>query len=267
MRNLMLLAMLLAAPVAAQVPAPAPVAPVEAYLLGPLDQIEVNVANFPDLTTKARIGANGGVVLPLIGEVPLGGRTQADAAAEIGRRYKAGGYVNAPAVRVEILEYQSRRASVLGQVTNQGLIVLDRDYGVAELLARVGGLSSDAAEEASIVRTRPDGSTETIVVNLAQIGGQGALTKVRPGDVVFVARAPTISVVGAVNRAGVYRLTGGMTVQQALATAGDVARIGSRRGLVIRRTPAGGGATTQLPATLDTPLQPGDVVVVKERVF
>ena len=238
----------------------------EDYVLGPLDQIEMNVANFPELTTRTRISPAGKVVLPLIGEIDVGGRTPAAAAADIERRYRAGGFVNAPSVRLEITEYQSRKASVLGQVATQGLIVLDRSYTVAELIARAGGLSADAGDTASLVRQQPGSGPQTLTIDLSQIGGAGALTPVQPGDVVFVPRAPTISVVGAVNHAGVYRMTPGMTVQQALATAGDVARIGARRGLRVRRT-APGGVTTLVPVGLDDVLKSGDVVVVKERLF
>ncbi len=245
--------------------APAAAAP-EDYVLGPLDQIEMNVANFPDLTTKTRISTSGRVVLPLIGEVEVGGQTPAAAALDIERRYKAGGYVNAPSVRLEILDYQSRKASVLGQVGTQGLIVLDRPYTVAELIARAGGLNPDAGDIATLTRQRPGGGPETLSIDLTEIGGAGALTPIKPGDVVYVARAATVSVVGAVNKPGVFRLTAGMTVQQALATAGDVARIGSRSGLKIRRSVAR-GATTTIPAGLDDRVQPGDVVIVRERLF
>lgn len=256
-RGLFLAAWTLAASAFAAVP--------EDYVLGPLDQIEMNVANFPDLTTKTRISPAGHVVLPLIGDIDIGGKTPAAAAADIESRYRAGGFVNTPTVRLEITEYQSRKASVLGQVVTQGLVVLDRPYTVAELIARAGGLSADAGETANLVHQRASGGPETVVIDLGQIGGAGALSLVQPGDVVFVPRAPTISVVGAVNHAGVYRMTPGMTVQQALATAGDVARIGAKRGVKVRRTAA--GATNLIAVGLDDRLLPGDVVVVRERVF
>ncbi len=258
MRGLIFVALALASAAVAAVP--------EDYVLGPLDQIEMNVTNFPELTTKTRISPAGHVVLPLIGEIDIGGKTPAAAAAEIEGRYRAGGFVNTPSVRLEITEYQSRKASVLGQVVTQGLVVLDRPYTVAELIARAGGLAPEAGETASLVHQRAGGGPETVMIDLSQIGGAGALSLVQPGDVVFVPRAPTISVVGAVNHAGVYRMTPGMTVQQALATAGDVARIGAKRGVKVRRTTAS-GATSLVAVSLDDRLLPGDVIVVRERLF
>ncbi len=263
-RQLFLLLLLLTAgAAAAQAPAAMP-----SYTLGALDQIELNVAGLPELTTRTRIGEDFGVTLPLVGRVVIGGMSIDAAAREIATRYKAGGYVNDPLVRIEVLEYQSRKVSVLGQVTTQGLIPLDRPYSVAEVLARAGGLNGDAADEAFLVRPVAGGN-QRYPIDLTRIAsgeGGGAEMTVQAGDVIFVPRAPTFSVIGAVNKAGVYRLTAGMTVQQALATAGDVARIGTRSGLKIRRKGSGGVAQV-LQVRNDDAVKADDVIVVRERIF
>lgn len=255
----------LATTVTAQV-MPAGVA--QTYTLGPLDQIEVNVANFPELTTKTRINEDNSVILPLIGRFTIGGLTTEAAVQAIEARYKAGGYINAPSVRIEVAEYQSRKISVLGQVTMQGLIPLDRPYSVAEILARAGGLTGEAGDEAFLVRPTA-GGTQRTRIDLTQIAsgqGVGATMMVGAGDVLFVPKAPTFSVIGAVNKAGVYRLTNGMTVQQALATAGDIARIGTRSRLKIRRR-SPDGVLSIVKAGADDAVLAGDVIVVRERVF
>lgn len=245
-------------------------APVGGYLLGPGDQIEVNIASYPDLKTVGRVGADGSVILPLVGAVQVAGLAPPDAANLIETKYVGGGFINLPTVRVEVLDYQSRKASVLGQVNSQGLIVLDRAYTVAEIIARAGGLGPEAAEQAVIVRQKPGGASERLSVNLGELiatTGGGALLQVEAGDVVFVPKAPTFSVIGAVNKAGTYRLTPGMTVQQAIAAAGDVARIGTRSGLKIRRQGANGGAAQTVTVAADDAVQPGDVITVRERLF
>lgn len=272
--NLRLVAILavaaLAAPVGAQTPLGVPLSPPPAapasYQLGALDIVEVSVANFPELTTKTRIGDDGGITLPLVGKVGIAGLTQDGAARKITDAYRGGGYINAPTVRVEVAEFQSRRVSVLGEVTNQGLVTLDRPYTLGEILARTGGLTPAAADHATIVRQRPGGTTEKLTIDLTRfVEGVGATTPVQAGDLIVVPRAATISVIGAVTRAGVYRMSTGMTVDQAMATAGDVNQFGSRKGMKIRRTV--NGTVTTLQANLDTPVQAGDVVIVRERLF
>lgn len=266
---LLLLGLLVGAAGAAAQTAPA-AALGNAFVLGPQDQIEVNVASYPDLRTVARIAPDGTVILPLVGSVAVAGKTPAMAAKTIETLLTSGGYIKLPTVRVEVLDVQSRKASVLGQVNNQGLVVLDRDYSVAEILAKAGGLAPDAADTAVIVRQLPAGGSERISIDIGELmaaGGAGALTRVQPGDVLFVARAPTFSVIGAVNRPGTYPLRKSMTVEQALAAAGDINTYGSRSKVRIRRTPAEGGAAVTLNAKIDDPVQPGDVLNVGERVF
>jgi polysaccharide export outer membrane protein len=255
-----------AQPVAAVNPQPG----VAAFVLGAQDQIEVNVASYPDLRTVARIAPDGTVILPLVGSLGIAGKTPAQAGKAIEALLVSGGYVKQPMVRVEVLDVQSRKASVLGQVNNQGLVVLDRDYSVAEILAKAGGLAPDAADTAVIVRQPPAGGSERITIDIGELmaaGGAGALTRVQPGDVVFVARAPTFSVIGAVNRPGTYPLRKSMTVEQALAAAGDINNFGSRSKVKIRRTPAEGAATVTINARIEDLVQPGDVLNVGERVF
>jgi polysaccharide export outer membrane protein len=173
-------------------------------------------------------------------------------------------------VRIDVLDYQSRKASVLGEVNTQGLVVLDRDYSVAEILAKAGGLANDAGDSAVIIRQKPGGGSERITIDIGELmatGGAGALTRVEAGDVVFVPKAPNFSVIGAVARAGTYPLRKGMNVDQGLAAAGDVNVYGSRSKVKIRRVPASGGAITTITARLEDLLQPGDIIVVGERVF
>jgi polysaccharide export outer membrane protein len=258
------LALMIGRPLAATPPSPS------AYILGPLDQIEVNIANYPDLKTTTRVAADGAVVLPLAGPVTVGGMSTAQAADAIAARYVQGGFIKAPLVRVEITDYQSRRASVLGEVNAQGIIVLDRTYSVAEILAKAGGLAPGAADTAVIVRQKAGGGSERINVDLRQLvaaGGADALTEIQSGDVVYVPKVPTFSVIGAVNKAGTYPMASGLTVQQALALAGDVARIGSRSNLKIRRQKPGSSTSELIDAHGDDLVQPGDVIVVRERVF
>ncbi len=242
----------------------------EAVVLGAFDQIEVNFDNYPDLKTTTRVGADGNVILPLVGTVQIGGLIPPDAANEIETHYVNGGFIKLPTVRIEIIDYQSRKVSVLGQVNQQGLIMLDRGYSIAEILAKAGGLAADAADTAVIIRARPDGGSERLTIDIGQLvaaSGTGALTEVRAGDVVFVPKAPTFSVIGAVIKAGTYPLKSGMTVDQALAAAGDLAAFGTRSRLKVRRIGPEGGAAKVIDVQPEAAVQPGDIIVVRERLF
>ena len=70
-------------------------------------------------------------------------------------------------------------------------------------------------------------------------------------------------VTGQVKTAGEYAMRTGMTVRQALALAGGVSERGSTRRIQIVRVAEGKEVT--LGANLQTPVQPGDTIVVRER--
>ena len=260
-RFLALLALLMAAatPISAQTAD-------DAYRLGAGDSVEVAVLGQSDAPVRTRIDSAGNIVLPLIGRVAVAGDTIEAATTKIEQRYIAGKFLLQPIIRLDVVAYESQKVSVIGQVNAQGLLALDRAYSLTEIIARAGGLTADAAERAIITRRSATGTASQQTVDLAQLLGSGgaAAPMVAAGDVIYVPRAPTFSVVGAVNKAGLFRLMPGMTVQQALATAGDVARIGTTSDLRVRRP----GATPPVSSIgLDDPVREGDVIMVKERVF
>jgi polysaccharide export outer membrane protein len=86
------------------------------------------------------------------------------------------------------------------------------------------------------------------------------------GDVVWVERAPTIYMYGEVQRPGAMRLERGMTVMQALASAGGLTQRGTMRGLRVSRKDSDGKMREVEPQLTDT-LRPDDVVFVRESVF
>jgi polysaccharide biosynthesis/export protein len=238
----------------------------ESYRLGVGDSVEVAVLGQTEAPVRTRIDSAGNIVLPLIGRVAVAGETLEAAATRIEQRYIAGKFLLQPIVRLDVVAYESQKVSVIGQVNAQGLLALDRRYSLTEIIARAGGLTADAAERAIITRRSAAGTASQQTVDLAQLLGSGGAIAplVEAGDVIYVPRAPTFSVVGAVNKAGLFRLMPGMTVQQALATAGDVARIGTTGDLKVRRP----GATPAITSIgLDDPVREGDVIIVKERVF
>ncbi|MBN8506434.1 MAG: SLBB domain-containing protein, partial [Burkholderiales bacterium] len=69
-----------------------------------------------------------------------------------------------------------------------------------------------------------------------------------------------------VQRPGPMRLERGMTLMQALATAGGATQRGTERGIRVHRKDANGQVQVLNPA-MDAQLQDGDVVYVRESLF
>ena len=90
------------------------------YRLSPYDVIDCSLYGEEDLHTRAKLGADGGVLLPLIGNVQLEGKTVSEANAMIQKKY-ADGFVKDPHVLLTVIEYRKTTFSIIGQVTRPGI--------------------------------------------------------------------------------------------------------------------------------------------------
>jgi polysaccharide export outer membrane protein len=114
-----------------------------------------------------------------------------------------------------------------------------------------------------------NGKTSKLEINVPTMYRTGDLSRnlqLENGDTIFVQRAPVFYIYGEVQRSGAYRLEPAMTVMQALSVGGGVTQRGTDRGLKIRRkTPE--GTFQSVDARLTDPVQPDDVIYVKESLF
>ena len=71
---------------------------------------------------------------------------------------------------------------------------------------------------------------------------------------------------GEAQKPGPYRIERGMTVMQALAQGGGTTNRGSQDRMRLHRTRADGSVEQTVPKMTD-PVQPGDVLYVRESIF
>jgi polysaccharide export outer membrane protein len=245
------------------------------YIVGPSDVLAVTVFNQPQLSGKFAVEADGTLAFPLIGRVKVGGLSIRGVEDELRGRL-ANGYLTNPNVSVTVEQYRSQQIFVMGEVRQPGPLQFMGAMTVIEALARVGSPTEKAGTEVMIVRppgeppttaTLPSSnpSSETIRVDLQslQSGELSQNVALRAGDTIFVPRAATVFVSGQVKTPGEYVIRGRMTVRQALALAGGVTDRGSTRRIQIVRQTDGKEVTVN--ADLQTPVQAGDTIVVRER--
>ena len=234
--------------------------------LGAGDSIRVTVFQNPDLTTVGRLSDKGTLMMPLIGEVRLQGMSATQAANRISDALKKGNYILHPQVTVALTQVRSRQVSVLGQVVRPGKYALEEaNPKLTDVLALAGGIGPTGSEQITI--TQAKGNKRT--VDLAAMMRTGDLKtnyEVQNGDTIYVDRAPTFYIHGEVQRAGNYRLEPNMTVMQALSMGGGITLRGTQKGMKIHRKDASGNLQ-QINAKPTDPLQPDDVIFVKESFF
>jgi polysaccharide export outer membrane protein len=212
-----------------------------ALVLGPGDEVEVNVYGAPDLSGKTRVSADGNISIPLIGYVRLAGLTSSEAEGAIEAQLRQNNIVNDPHVSVYAKEYTSSGISVAGEVVKPGFYSALGPHRLFDVLQAAGGPTDKAANKVVIShRDQKDGTTLDISKDPAEMAASNVA--LQPGDTVVVPKAGIVYVLGEVTRPGGYVLnsTGGITVLQVVAVAGGpnhVASAGKTR--LLHRTETG----------------------------
>jgi protein involved in polysaccharide export with SLBB domain len=141
-------------------PAPASAAPSSAkldYVLKPSDLIEVRVFQEPELDARARLGPDGKVSLPLIGEIAVSGSSVKGAAAIIEAALRRGFLVK-PVVTVTVLEKTRERFNLEGAVGRPGPYYFPEsgELTLLDAISQAGGFTRLA--NSKVVITRKSGS-------------------------------------------------------------------------------------------------------------
>jgi len=121
------------------------------YPIGPGDVIQISVPGVDDLKERlVRVGGDGRIELPLIGQVQAGGLTEPQLTEQL--KVALGKYMYSPQVDVFIKEYRSRQVAVVGMVRTPGLITLtNSDISILDAITQAGGLTAEAADEIVIL--------------------------------------------------------------------------------------------------------------------
>ena len=239
------------------------------YKLGPGDAIRVQVYQNPDLTVEARVSESGSISYPLVGNVSIGGLSIGQAETRIGQALRSSNVLKAPQVNIVLLQVRGNQVSVLGQVNKPGRFPLETfNVRVTDMLAAAGGVTP-AGDDVAVVSGMRDGKPfrKTIDVPALFAGTRSADDIVlAAGDTIYVNKAPTYYIYGEAQRPGPYKVERGMTMMQALAQGGGTTPRGSQDRLHLYRTRPDGTVEQSIPRPTD-PVQPGDVLYVRESMF
>jgi polysaccharide export outer membrane protein len=124
-------------------------------VIGRGDLLRVHVWKEPDLTLDAIVRLDGIITVPLLGDVPAGGRAPRDLAAAIAAGLRR--YIEGPLVTVAVLQANSARVYVVGEAARPGEFALTGGMTVLKALALAGGFREFARRE-SIIVVREDKS-------------------------------------------------------------------------------------------------------------
>ena len=244
----------------------------ESLVIGPGDEVHVQVFDTPELDENARVTDAGDLPMVLGGKIKLASLTPNQAARTIEAALIQGRVMYSPRVMVTVTQYATENVTVFGQVARPGAYPIETPRPVVDVLGLAGGLTDLADRHVTIERHTSHRQISYYVSNRPEdLLDQKVL--VNPGDKVLVAKAGIVYVLGDVARPGGYPMTNNdasLTVLQAVAAAGGTATsaVPSHTRL-IRRTAVGGYQSDPVPFSAmqkgkrpDIPLQAGDIVYV-----
>jgi polysaccharide export outer membrane protein len=229
-------------------------------VLGPEDVIEVSVLGRTDFTTRGKIEADGTIQLPYLGTVRAANMTAEQFREQIRADLEKAGYFTKPILSVAIVSYASRYVTVLGSVVTPGLIPVDRPYRLSELLARVGGARGGSADYV-VLRSGKEPERHLLIKTLAT-GDGSEDPMVAPGDKIYVPDAELFYIAGQVKSPGTFAVMPDMTLRMAIARGSGLTDAGSERRIQVTRHGKRLGKVD-----LEQKIEPGDVIVVGERLF
>jgi len=155
------------------------------YIIGPEDVLSIHVWREESLTKTVPVRMDGKISLPLVDDIQAAGMTPLQLKSELTR--KLGEYIDDPTVTVTVLEANSFKVYVLGEVKQPGIQILRSETTLLKLIVRVGGFTPFANERKIIIITRENGVEKRITANYRKIiDGDTPDIVIRRGDTVIV---------------------------------------------------------------------------------
>ena len=119
-------------------------------LIGPLDTIQVDVFNVPDLGREMQVDASGRIAMPLAGTIDARGKTAQELGQAIETALRAR-YVRNPEVTVNIKSSVSQVVTIDGQVVEPGLYPVTNQMTLMRVIASAKGLSEFARQDDVVI--------------------------------------------------------------------------------------------------------------------
>ena len=244
------------------------------YMIGVGDILEIHVNDEDAVTGTYQVDQDGNVKIPLLSEpVHASGSSTFELAGRLMDEFKKQQILREPSVTVMIIRGMTENVSVLGAVLRPGTYPIEKPTSVMELISMAGGLAPNAGNVLTVTHggaTATASSAPAVVnasaktpsvapekmINVTELmsGRQPALNvRLDAGDVVTVATAPVVFVVGAVVRPGAFSIQeqrAEISVLQAVAMALGPSPVASLSKAIIIRRSTSEGEREEIPLDL-----------------
>ncbi|WP_332654194.1 polysaccharide biosynthesis/export family protein [Brevundimonas sp.] len=156
------------------------------YVLYPGDEIEIATPTAVELTRTQRIGPDGRISLPLVGQIMAADRTIAEVEADASDAFAS--QLRRPVVEITLKTAGPIRVWVGGEVRTPGMIEMTGDLDAYQAVIQAGDFLPTARQhEVALIRRGPGGVRMMRAVDLRP--RRGEVVALRRGDILFVPRS------------------------------------------------------------------------------
>jgi polysaccharide export outer membrane protein len=157
------------------------------YIIGPEDTLYIHVWKEEHLSRTLPVRMDGRISMPLIDEVQAAGLTPLQLKEVLTKKLKE--FMDAPSVSVMVMEANSFKVYVSGQIKAPGVYRLKSETSLAQVIAMAGGFTEWANPKKILVIRNKEGKEKRFTVNYNKIirgDDPGSNILLKPGDTLIV---------------------------------------------------------------------------------
>jgi protein involved in polysaccharide export with SLBB domain len=249
---------------AADSAAPAP----SEYVLGPGDEVRIQIWGTVDFAGNQTLDRNGQINLPKIGAINLGGVQVKDLEAVL--KKQVGTVFNNVSLNASLGKLRGITVYVVGQANQPGTYNLNSLSTLVNALFASGGPNVNGSMRNIELKRGGKTITTLDLYDFIVKGDKSKDASLQPGDVIMIPPAgPRMALVGATDHAAIYELKAGALVKDVLALGGGLSSLASQQKALLERiNPQEPQAPRQVQNLmlnaqgLDQRLQDGDLVTL-----
>jgi polysaccharide export outer membrane protein len=155
------------------------------YIIGPEDVLLIYVWKEEAITKTLPVRIDGKISLPLLDDIQAAGLTPLQLKEALTDKLK--GFVENPTVTVTVMEANSFKVYVSGEVNKSGVYSVRSELTLVKLIIMAGGFTEWANQKKILIITREKGAEKRVTANYKKIvEGEEPDIVIKRGDTVIV---------------------------------------------------------------------------------
>src|SRR5574340_87002 len=239
------------------------------YILGPGDEIRLQIWGSIDADQSLVINREGPVYLPKVGAINLAGVRAGDLESVL--RGKIGRIFTNFSLNATLGRLRSIQIYVVGQAQQPGTYTVSSLSTLINALFEVGGPSANGSMRAIQLKRAGELVGELDLYDFIARGDRSGDVPLQPGDVIVIPPAgPRVAVLGAFEQPAIYELKGTGTIGEVLALGGGLSVLAKPGKASLERIDPAADKPRQVEgfalhkAGLARPLRDGDILTLFE---